>query len=288
MPRRAAGRRLPRRQPQRRQVLALQLPDRVVAGDRQLRRRDASTPAPCARSGRAGASRSSTCRAATRSTGPATTSRRLARRCSSGGPASSSPSPTRPTWRAASTCRCSSSTSATASSSPSTSRTRRAGAGGCRTPRCSRGTSASPWCPPSRRAARASRSWRRPILRVSAGGGLGTTAGTPLPPATEERLEELAFHIATRADAAGLVTPGGLGARAAAFAVLEGDADVTRELGLDSRRLPHRPRRGPRARDLQGAARRGARAGRGGSGHPRSPPTAGGASRRRRGPASRS
>jgi ferrous iron transport protein B len=71
------------------------------------------------------------------------------------------------------------------------------------------------------------------ILRVSLGDGLGKTAGTPLPPATEERLEELAFHIATRADGAGLVAPGGLGARAAAFAVLEGDAEVTRDLGLD-------------------------------------------------------
>ena len=71
------------------------------------------------------------------------------------------------------------------------------------------------------------------VLRVSTGSGLGTTAGTPLPPETEQRLEELAFHIAARADDTGEVPPGGLGARAAAFAVLEGDADVAHELGLD-------------------------------------------------------
>ncbi len=74
------------------------------------------------------------------------------------------------------------------------------------------------------------------VLRVSGGSGVGATAvtaGTPLPPSTEERLEELAFHIATRAESPGGIPPGGLGARAAAFSVLEGDADVTHELGLD-------------------------------------------------------
>ena len=98
--------------------------------------------------------------------GPGDDQQAARRRCSSGGPASSSPSPTRPTWRAASTCRCSCSTWATASSSRSTSPTRRAGAGACRTPRCSLVTSASPWCPPSRRAAKASRNSRRRPARL--------------------------------------------------------------------------------------------------------------------------
>ncbi len=71
------------------------------------------------------------------------------------------------------------------------------------------------------------------VLRVSAGGGLGQTAGTPLPAEVDERVGELAFHIAARADAdRGL--PGGLDARAAAFAVLEGDAGMMAELGLDA------------------------------------------------------
>ena len=70
------------------------------------------------------------------------------------------------------------------------------------------------------------------VLRVSAGGGLGETAGTPLPPEVEQRLEEVALHIAARSDD-GLHAPGGLGARGAALAVLEGDADVARLVGLD-------------------------------------------------------
>ena len=70
------------------------------------------------------------------------------------------------------------------------------------------------------------------VLRVSAGGGLGETTGTPLPPELEQRVEEVAFHIAARSDD-GLHAPGGLGARAAALAVLEGDADVPRQLRLE-------------------------------------------------------
>jgi ferrous iron transport protein B len=70
------------------------------------------------------------------------------------------------------------------------------------------------------------------VLRVSAGGGLGETAGTPLPTEVEQRVGEVALHIAARADE-GLLAPGGLSPRAAALAVLEGDADVARAVGLD-------------------------------------------------------
>ncbi|HQH21276.1 MAG TPA: ferrous iron transport protein B [Thermoleophilia bacterium] len=69
------------------------------------------------------------------------------------------------------------------------------------------------------------------ILQVAAGGGLGETLGTPLPPAVEQRVEEVALRIAARSDA-GLLPPGDLNPRAAALAVLEGDADVTRAVGL--------------------------------------------------------
>jgi ferrous iron transport protein B len=69
------------------------------------------------------------------------------------------------------------------------------------------------------------------VLRVSAGGGLGETTGTPLPPEVEQRVEEVALHIAALADD-GHRAPGGLGARAAALAVLEGDAEVARAVGL--------------------------------------------------------
>ena len=50
------------------------------------------------------------------------------------------------------------------------------------------------------------------VLRVVAGGGLGETAGTPLPPDVEQRVEEVALHIAAQSDD-GLHAPGGLGAR---------------------------------------------------------------------------
>ena len=69
------------------------------------------------------------------------------------------------------------------------------------------------------------------VLRVAAGGGLGETAGTPLPPEVEQRVEEVALHIAAQSDD-GLHAPGGLGPRAAALAVLEGDDDVMRAVGL--------------------------------------------------------
>ena len=69
------------------------------------------------------------------------------------------------------------------------------------------------------------------VLRVSAGGGLGETAGTPLPPEVEQRVEEVALHVAALAED-GRRAPGGLGARAAALAVLEGDAEVARAVGL--------------------------------------------------------
>jgi ferrous iron transport protein B len=71
------------------------------------------------------------------------------------------------------------------------------------------------------------------VIRVAAGGGV-ESGGTPLPPETERRLEELAFHIGTRSEESGIELPGGLNARAAAFAVLEGDAAVEAELGLDT------------------------------------------------------
>jgi ferrous iron transport protein B len=70
------------------------------------------------------------------------------------------------------------------------------------------------------------------VLRVGAGGGLGETAGTPLPSEVEQRVGEVALHIAACADE-GLLAPGGLSARAAALAVLEGDTDVARAVGLD-------------------------------------------------------
>ena len=126
------------------------------------------------------------------------------------------------------------------------------------------------------------------ILRVSTGNGLGTTAGTPLPPETEERLEELAFHIATRADDAGA-----------------GDARRARRARRRVRRARGRRRGHARARPRQSTASsptttrdsrsRSPRRGTPSRARwprplrtPASPPTAGGASRRRRGPASRS
>ncbi len=69
------------------------------------------------------------------------------------------------------------------------------------------------------------------ILRVAAADGLGETAGTPLPPETEQRVEEVTLHIAAQSDD-GLHAPGGLAPRAAALAVLEGDDDVMRAVGL--------------------------------------------------------
>ncbi len=72
------------------------------------------------------------------------------------------------------------------------------------------------------------------ILAVSAGGGLGETAGTPLPPDVEQRVGELALHIEMRPEDS-LRPPGGLGTRAAAFAALEGDADIVAQLELDAR-----------------------------------------------------
>jgi ferrous iron transport protein B len=69
------------------------------------------------------------------------------------------------------------------------------------------------------------------VLRVAAGGGLGETAGTPLPPEVEQRVGEVALHIAAQSDD-GLSAPGGLSSRAAALAVLEGDDDVIRAVGL--------------------------------------------------------
>jgi len=71
------------------------------------------------------------------------------------------------------------------------------------------------------------------IVAVSAGGGLGETAGTPLPSAVEERIGELALHIEARPEDS-LRPPGGLGVRAAAFAALEGDADIVAQLELDA------------------------------------------------------
>ena len=71
------------------------------------------------------------------------------------------------------------------------------------------------------------------VLRVSAGGGLGETAGTPLPAPVEQRVEEVALHVAARSED-GLHAPGGLSARAAAIAVLEGDAAVAALVGLGS------------------------------------------------------
>ena len=69
------------------------------------------------------------------------------------------------------------------------------------------------------------------VLRAAAA-GVGETAGTPLPPEVEQRVEEVALAIAARADD-GACVPGGLSARAAAIAVLEGDDAVARDARLD-------------------------------------------------------
>jgi ferrous iron transport protein B len=71
------------------------------------------------------------------------------------------------------------------------------------------------------------------VLRVAAGHGLGQTAGTPLPFEVEQRVDEVALHIAARSDD-GLHPPGGLSSRAAALSVLEGDDDVIRSVGLSA------------------------------------------------------
>jgi len=70
------------------------------------------------------------------------------------------------------------------------------------------------------------------ILRVAAGDGLGRTFGTPLPSAVEQRVADVALHIAARMEH-GVQPPGGLGARAAAIAVLEGDEAIAATLGVD-------------------------------------------------------
>jgi ferrous iron transport protein B len=76
------------------------------------------------------------------------------------------------------------------------------------------------------------------VFRVAAGERVagdhaGETAGTPLPAGTESRLAELTFHIATHVENDGKVLPGEFTPRAAAFAVLEGDATVNAELDLE-------------------------------------------------------
>ena len=125
------------------------------------------------------------------------------------------------------------------------------------------------------------------VLRVVAGGGLGETAGTPLPPDVEQRVEEVALHIAARSDD-GLHAPGGLGARAAALAVLEGDDDVDRAPSASTRAASSpTPTRASRSRSPRRGTRRRGRWRR----RPRTPappPTAGGGSPPRRAPASRS
>ena len=47
------------------------------------------------------------------------------------------------------------------------------------------------------------------VLRVSAGGGLGETAGTPLPTGVEQRVEEVALYIAARGPRTGCMRPAG-------------------------------------------------------------------------------
>jgi ferrous iron transport protein B len=69
------------------------------------------------------------------------------------------------------------------------------------------------------------------VLRVAAGGGLGETTGTPLPPEVERRVEEVALHVAEHADEGRLV-PGGLNSRGVALTILEGDAEVAEAIGL--------------------------------------------------------
>jgi ferrous iron transport protein B len=69
------------------------------------------------------------------------------------------------------------------------------------------------------------------VLRVAAGGGLGETAGTPLPPEVEQRVEEVALHVAEHAEE-GRPVPGGLSSRGVALTILEGDAEVAEAIGL--------------------------------------------------------
>jgi ferrous iron transport protein B len=69
------------------------------------------------------------------------------------------------------------------------------------------------------------------VLRVAAGGGLGETAGTPLPPEIEQRVGEVALHVAEHADQ-GRFVPGGLSPRGIALTILEGDTEVAEAVGL--------------------------------------------------------
>ncbi len=69
------------------------------------------------------------------------------------------------------------------------------------------------------------------VLRVAAGGGLGETAGTPLPPDVEQRVEEVAIHVTEHAEE-GRPVPGGLNSRGVALTILEGDAEVAEAIGL--------------------------------------------------------
>jgi ferrous iron transport protein B len=68
------------------------------------------------------------------------------------------------------------------------------------------------------------------VLSVAAGDVPGETAGTPLPSEVEQRLEEVALHVAEHAREG--KAPGGLDSRAVALAVLEGDAEVAEAVGL--------------------------------------------------------
>lgn len=69
------------------------------------------------------------------------------------------------------------------------------------------------------------------VMRVAVAGEGGEGVGTPLPPKVERRIEELARHVGLSSPD-GLSVRSGLSPRAAALAVVEGDAEVARAEGF--------------------------------------------------------
>ena len=281
-----AARRLRRRQPQRRQVLALQLAHRLVARDGQLRRRERRrlrrlhALGGAAHRGRRPARQLLAGRAGRRPAG------RPHARCSSGSPGSSSPSPTRPTSRAASTCRCSSSTSAISVvialnlSDEARAARARAGRGGAlagpRRPRRAhrratrRGARRSwrpPCCASAPAAASARPQGRRCRRRPSSGSRSSPCTSRRAPTTTGGARPAGSAHARPRSPSS-RATP--TSPTSSGWTSTGSSPNTTRALRS---RSPRRgtPRRAPWRRRLRTRA---------------SPPTAGGASRPRRAPAS--
>ena len=91
------------------------------------------------------------------------------------------------------------------------------------------GTSACPSCRPWRRAATACRSCEAAVGAPSTPATASARRrGTPLPPASRQRAATSSPPTSRRAPTAGLCCPAGSAPRAAALAVLEGDADDRR------------------------------------------------------------